>query len=129
MPSDRSAGFVFAGAALVVAWFWRHDLRIVTLALASAEILAVLAFSFPKLLRPLNVVWFKFGALLHKIMNPVVMAALYAIAIVPAGLIMQRLRDPLRLKRPAGATYWIDVAAQPTAATAKTPVAPMTRQF
>jgi hypothetical protein len=107
MPSNRSTGFVFAGVAAAVAWFWRDNLTVVTLALGAAEILIVLAISFPRLLSPLNVAWFRLGLLLHKIMNPIVMLALFAVAIVPAGLIMQRLRDPLRLKRPKDASYWI----------------------
>lgn len=123
LPSDRSTGFVFAGAALAVAWFWRDNLTVLTLALGTAEIFTVLALSFPLFLRPLNVAWFRFGQALHKVMNPVVMLALFAVAIVPAGLIMQRFRDPLRLKRPMGASYWVKAGQDGL------PPSSMTQQF
>ena len=117
MPSDRSTGLVFAGVAVVVAWFWRTNPTVVTWALGIAAVLAVLALTMPRALHPLNVVWFRFGLLLHKVMNPVVMLALFAVAIVPAGLVMQWLRDPLRLKRPQTASYWINVDKQQTSST------------
>ena len=112
LPSDRSTGLVFAGVALVVAWFWRANPVVLQWALIAAALLTALAFLAPRLLRPLNIAWFRFGLLLHKVMNPVVMLALFAVAIVPAGLIMQRLRDPLRLKRLQDASYWISVDKQ-----------------
>jgi hypothetical protein len=112
LPSDRSVGVVFAGVAIAVAWFWRANPVVIQWALGSAAILAALAFLAPRVLHPLNIVWFRFGLLLHKVMNPVVMLALFAVAIVPAGLIMQRLRDPLRLKRPQDASYWIKIDQQ-----------------
>ena len=119
LPSDRSVGFVFTGVALVVAWLWRADPFVMTLALATANILACVSLSFPRWLRPLNLVWFRFGMVLHKVMNPVIMLVPYAVAIVPAGLLMQRMRDPLRLTRSSGSTYWItpDKPASPPSMT------------
>ena len=35
--------------------------------------------------------------------------ALYVLVVVPAGVVVQRLRDPLRLRRPAGSN-WSDAA-------------------
>jgi len=46
---------------------------------------------------------------LHRVVNPVVMVAVFAAVFVPAGAIMRFWRDPLRSRRPKGAsTYWID---------------------
>ena len=114
-PSPRSTGLVFAGVALVVAWLWRTNANVLWGALGTAGMLSGLALAWPRALAPLNQVWFRFGLVLHKIMNPIVMLALYAIAIVPAGLIMQLLRDPLHRKRPQGPTYWIDVKPEDSA--------------
>jgi hypothetical protein len=63
----------------------------------------------PSALRPLNIVWMKFGLLLHKIVNPVVMGLLFFGTIWPTGLVMRlRGRDLLRLKRePSANSYWI----------------------
>ena len=76
--------------------------------------LAVLFFGFaclcPATLRPLNWMWLKFGFLLHKVVNPIVMAFLFFGTVLPTGLIMRALgKDPLRLKRqPDANSYWIN---------------------
>jgi hypothetical protein len=56
-----------------------------------------LALFFPFLLRPLNSLWFKFGNVLHKLLSPLVMLALFVVAIVPMGVLMKlSRRDPLK---------------------------------
>ncbi len=83
--SDRSFGLVIAGAFLIAAL-----LR-------------------PALLNPLNRIWLKFGLLLHRIVNPVIMALLFYGTVLPTGLVLRAMgRDLLRLKRePDAASYWI----------------------
>ena len=46
--------------------------------------------------------------MLHKVTNPLFLGAMYAIAIVPTGLLMRVFgADPMGLRRPRGDTYWI----------------------
>jgi Saxitoxin biosynthesis operon protein SxtJ len=80
------------------------------IALAFAAVWLALAVLAPTLLRPLSRVWMRFGLLLHKIVNPVVMAAIFFVVMTPAGLIMRWLgRDPLRLALDRSASsYWIE---------------------
>jgi hypothetical protein len=118
MGSDRGFGLVFAVVfaligvwpALELGWIPRLDpsaLRIWSLAIAGAFL--GVAFAAPALLNPLNRLWFAFGLLLGKVMTPVVMGLLYALTVVPTGLIMRlRGRDllSLRIDR-AGKSYWI----------------------
>ena len=109
LPSDKSTGVVFAVVALVIAYLWRANPAVLWPALSIAALLLAVSFLAPQVLRPLNVVWFKFALLLNKIMNPIIMLALFAVAIVPFGLLMQLRRDPLQLKRRDDAkTYWIE---------------------
>jgi hypothetical protein len=63
----------------------------------------------PSLLRPLNLAWLKFGLLLHRVVNPVVMALLFYGAVWPTGLCMRAFgKDLLRLNRqPDADSYWI----------------------
>jgi len=63
----------------------------------------------PALLRPLNQLWFKFGLLLHHVMNPIIMGLLFYGAFVPTGLALRYLgKDLLRLKREAATpSYWV----------------------
>jgi hypothetical protein len=108
-PSPRSTGFVFVGVAIIVALLFRHNPLIVGIALAAAAILLVLSLSMPHVLQPLNIVWFQIGMLMHRVVNPVVMFLMFAVAMVPAGLLMRIGHDPLRSKRePDASTYWIE---------------------
>ncbi len=70
----------------------------------------------PALLAPANQLWFRFGLLLGRITNPVVMGVLFFCVIVPFGWVLRRSgKDLLRLKHDAAAaSYWI--ARDPAAA-------------
>ena len=108
-PSERATGLVFAAVAVIVAVVWRNSPNILWWALGIAATLAVVSLIAPALLKPLNSLWFKFGLLLHRIVNPVVMFAIFALVFVPAGAIMRLWHDPLRVRRARDASsYWID---------------------
>ena len=109
LPSERSTGLVFTAAALVAAYLWRSNPTALAAALVVASGLLLISLLAPHLLRPLNVAWFKLALLLNKIVSPVVMLAVFMLAIVPFGFIMQRRRDPLRKhRRGDAASYWIE---------------------
>ena len=108
LPSDRSTGLVFAAVAAIVAWFWRSDATVAIAALIVAGAFAIVSLVLPSLLRPLNIAWLKLAMVLNRIVSPIIMLALFLVAIVPAGLIMQLGYDPLRRRRrPEGESYWI----------------------
>ena len=101
--SDRSFGLVFAGVFALIGAFklWRGHVA-GGVWCAVALVFLVLAVARPKILSPLNHLWLKFGLLLHKIVNPIVMALMFYLAILPIGLLMQLFhKDPLRLRRAA----------------------------
>jgi hypothetical protein len=108
--SDRSFGLVFAAVFVAIAGLpLLRGAPVRWWALALAAIFALAALTAPSLLRPLNRIWFKFGLVLHHIVNPIMMGAIFFIAVTPMALVMRALgRDPLRLKHdPACATYWV----------------------
>lgn len=108
--SDRSFGLVMAGAFAVVsalnAW---HAGRVWPYTAGLAAVFLIAALARPAVLNPLNRIWLKFGLLLHKIVNPVIMALLFYGTVLPTGLIARAMgKDLLRLKRePDAASYWI----------------------
>ena len=108
--SDRSFGFVF-GAAFCIIGFWPlwHWEEPRWWALAMAAAFAILAIVRARLLHPLNRVWLALGRLLHKIVSPLVMGAIFFAAVTPTGWIMRlRGKDVLSLKRrPDQKSYWI----------------------
>ena len=108
--SERQFGLVFAGVFVIVAlWPVWHGNALWWWALPLAAMCAMLAFVAPKALYWPNVVWFKFGQLLAAVLNPLMMAAVFIVAVVPTALIMRLMgKDPLRQKpEKDAATYWI----------------------
>ena len=61
------------------------------------------------LLNPLKRAWLALGMLLHRVVNPIVMALLFYGTVLPTGLVMRALgKDLLRLRRqPEADSYWI----------------------
>lgn len=108
--SDRSFGFVMSGALLLLGAFngWHGGKLWPWLAFAAASFLTA-SLTRPVILNPLNGLWLKFGLLLHRIVNPVLMGLVFYCAVMPTGIIM-RIRgvDLLRLKLERDSeTYWI----------------------
>lgn len=122
MPSERSTGLVFAGVALAAAYFLRATPWVLWSAVAASTAFAAVSLLRPRLLRTLNIAWFRLSLLLNRIVSPVVMLVLFCVTIVPFGVVMQLRRDPLRRRRNVDArTYWIE--RQPAEGTS------MSRQF
>lgn len=71
--------------------------------------LIALALARPTWLALPNLLWFRFGLLLSRVVNPIILFLLYVTCIVPTGVVMRLFGyDPLRLKRDAdAATYWV----------------------
>jgi len=109
--SNRSFGFTFAVVFLLVGaapWI-THRAPIRMWAVGAAIVFAIVAFLIPQLLEPLNKIWFRFGLVLHRVINPLVMGLIFFGGVVPLGFIMRlRGKDLLDLRRDRGATsYWI----------------------
>ncbi len=108
--SERAFGLVFAAFfALIGFWPLLAGTGPRLWALAVSALFAGAAFLAPGLLKPLNRLWFRFGELLHKIVNPLVMGLLFFLTVTPIALLMRVAgKDPLRLKFDRGAkSYWI----------------------
>ncbi len=109
-PSDRAFGIVFT-AFLVLAGLWPavHSRPVRYWALALAAAIGAVTLARPGLLRVLNRGWTRFGLLLGRVVNPIIMALLYWVVITPAGLLMRLAgKDPMRRRPdPNAASYWI----------------------
>jgi hypothetical protein len=108
--SERSFGLVFTVVFLIIAlWPLIHWQAPRTWALAIAALFGLAAFMAPRVLRPLNRLWFRFGLVMHRIMSAVILTALFFLTVLPIGLIYRLLgKDPLRLKIDRRqSSYWI----------------------
>ena len=108
--SSRSFGMVFAVVFALAAaylaytgapWWWAAG--------TASALFALLAWLRPAVLDPLNALWARLGLLLHRIVNPLVMAVIFYGAVLPTGLLLRLFgKDPLRLQRdPAAQSYWL----------------------
>jgi hypothetical protein len=109
-PTNRRFGLTMGGILIFVGLaraLFGHGHAIWWL--TAGVVLVVLAAVWPSALEPFNRLWLKFGLLLYKFVNPVVMTLLYVSTIVPIGVVMRLSgKDPLCLKpSPDAETYWI----------------------
>jgi hypothetical protein len=107
--SDRTFGLVFVVLFLVIALWPLLDggpPRIWSLIVAG--VFLVSALFVPAMLAPLNRLWTRFGLLLHRIVNPVILGLMFVVAVVPVALIMRLLRKDLLHLRfdPEAESYW-----------------------
>lgn len=108
--SERSFGLVIAAVLCVIAGIrlW-HGTSDAAYLLAAAAILAACAVIAPRLLKPLNHLWFRFGLLLHAVVTPIIMGLMFYTTITPIGWLMRAVgKRPLALQfDPDAKSYWI----------------------
>jgi hypothetical protein len=109
LGSERSFGLVFAAFFAVIAvvrawtgreWEWWA---------AAAVLMIVLALAVPAVLAPFNRLWYRFGLLLSRIFQPIVLGLMFFVMVTPIALMMRSTgKDPLRLRfRENLDSYWI----------------------
>ena len=110
-PTDRSFGLTFAAVFIVIASFplmsggaprwW---------ALVVAAALVAIALGMPSILAPLNRWWLKFGLLLHKIVNPLILGLMFFVVITPVGLLMRLFgkNSVSTNPDPHAKSYWVN---------------------
>lgn len=109
ISSNKSFGIVFFIFFLAVALYPMingDELR--TWSIILSLIFLILGIVNSSILTPLNLIWFKFGLLLGRIVSPVIMALVFFCVVTPTGLIMKFFRkDLLNLKKQHQKSYWI----------------------
>ena len=109
--SNRSFGMVVTIFFAVIAlWPLLNSNEIRIWAGITSFVFLVVSLFIPVILAPLNKIWFRFGLLLHHIVNPIIMAVMFFLIFTPVALMLKVMRkDLLRLRLDKKAnTYWID---------------------
>jgi len=71
-------------------------------------VLILAALVKPDVLEGAHRGWNRLGLVLHKVTNPIFLGGMYAIAIVPTGLLMRVFGvDPMGMRGPRKDSYWI----------------------
>ena len=110
ISSNKSFGIVFFVVFLLIALYPLVNNETVRLWPAVIAILfLILGLINSQILTPLNILWFKFGMLLGKIVSPIIMGLVFLLVVTPTGLIMRVLnKDLLKLKKNNSKSYWIN---------------------
>ena len=125
LPPDRHFGLFAAAVLLLGAWLAHRGARVplAQACVALALIVAGLAAWRPSLLAPANRAWARLGWALGRVVNPLVLGAIFLLVVTPFALVMRLAgRDALRLRERRADTYWIERQPPgPAAASFKNP--------
>ncbi len=116
-PTERSFGIVWSVVLGVIgAWPLLHGGPPRFWAFIAGGLLVLVTWIHPRLLRIPNLLWFRFGLLLGRVVSPIVIAVIFYVVITPFGVVMRLVgRDPLRLRGDSSLeTYWLPRPSNPT---------------
>ena len=107
--SEKNFGILFTSVFLLIAiWPLVEGETVRIWSLILSFIFLITTFFKQNLLKPLNIIWTKFGELLGKIIAPIVMALIFFIILTPLSFIIRIFgKDLLRLKFSKNRSYWI----------------------
>ena len=109
--SNQKFGWSFSVVFLILAIYgvWNFSTFWTSLLVVIGFIFAVLTVTVPSSLTILNKFWFKFGILMGKFVNPIILGFIFFVIITPIALFTRFLgRDVLRIKKLPVSSYWID---------------------
>jgi hypothetical protein len=110
LPSNRKFGLLFTVVFAVLAGlsWWKGGTAYPWL-LGVSGLFLLVTLAAPDILRPLNRAWMAFAFLLHRIMSPIILGALFFVLFTPVAFFMRLWkRDTMNRRRePALNSYWI----------------------
>ena len=109
ISSNRSFGIIFFIVFILIGiWPLLNYESYRSWAIITAFIFLILGLINSKLLTPLNILWFKFGIFLGKIVSPFVMGMIFFFVVTPIAILMRILKkDLLNLKFNSDDSYWV----------------------
>ena len=110
ISSNKSFGIVFFVVFLIIGlWPILNNESYRLWSMVISLIFLILGLINSKVLTPLNILWFKFGLLLGKIVSPLVMGLIFFCVVTPIGILMKIFKkDLLNLKYSNKDSYWVD---------------------
>ena len=107
--SNKSFGIVFCIVFLLIGiWPILNNESYRFWALVISLVFLILGLTNSKLLTPFNILWFKLGIFLGKIVSPVVMGIIFFFVVTPTAILMRLFKkDLLNLKYNDSKSYWI----------------------
>jgi len=108
MSTNKNFGLTFSVIFLIISfWPLLYNNEINLFFLSISILFLLISLTFSSILKPLNILWHKFGVLLAKIFNPLIMAIIYFLIVTPIALILKLIKkDVLELKKNKSDSYW-----------------------
>ena len=110
LGSNRSFGIVFFIFFFIISlWPLKNGGNINLWFFSTSIIFLILGIINSNLLKPLNLIWFKFGLLLGSFISPIVMSIIFFLVVTPISILLKIFnKDILNLKKSKKNTYWIE---------------------
>ena len=110
VSSNKSFGIVFSIFFLFISiYLFLNEYPTYYWSLFVSVIFLLLGLMNSKILSPLNLLWFKFGLLLGKIVSPFVMGIIFFVVVTPISILLKIFgKDVLNLKFNNNKSYWIE---------------------
>ena len=110
MASNKNFGIVFFIFFLICSLYpLLNNGSINPWLLSISIIFLILGLLNSKILKPLNILWFKFGILLGRVVSPLIMIIIFFLIVTPIGILMRILnKDLINLKFNNNKSYWIE---------------------
>lgn len=109
LPSNKSFGIFFSIilALISIFFFFKNFIFLfVCFVFISIFVLVIMLFN-DALLQPLNKLWMRFGLILSKIVNPIILGFLFFLIFTPISILTRVFgRDELYLKYKSEKTFW-----------------------
>ena len=102
LPSNKKFGLFFSAIFFSIGGFafFREQLIVAIASVATAVILLIISLIAAAYLARLNILWFKLGMLLSRIISPIVLGAIFFLLITPIAILTRIFgRDILHLKK------------------------------
>ena len=109
LPSTKHFGMFFSLVfACLTLYMWWTVKPVLATSFGTLFTITILMTTIrPNLLDPFNKAWFKLGILIGKIMNPIVLGAIFFLLITPISLCLKLIkRDELSLRDLKKTSFW-----------------------
>ena len=110
VSSEKNFGITFAIIFLLLSlYFFFKNFTFFFFTISISSILLIISFSFPRVLRIPNILWFKFGKLLGFVVSYIIMFILfYSIGVLTSLYLKISNKDPLNRKFSKNIdSYWL----------------------
>ena len=101
-PSEKSFGITFSIIAILIFLYLLYFDHFNLVLLLTSIFLLFVSFIFPKILKIPNIIWFRFGILLSKIMTPIILGFIFFGVLGPISI----LRKITNLKKKEEHSTW-----------------------